>query len=178
LSRPVADCPARHLGWCVDEVRAPFLYAPPLTRFLHALKYRQKRSFGVALGELLRDELVADSADCDAIVVVPLHAARLRQRTFNQADEIARPLARGLGRPLLMRGLGRALDTPPQTSLRKHERLGNPAHAFVVSRDLSGLAIAIVDDVITTGATVNALAAALKAAGAARVAAFAVARAI
>jgi ComF family protein len=116
-------------------------------------------------------------SNTDAIVPVPLHPRRLRQRTFNQADEIARPLARAIRVPLIVRGIHRHRHTEAQTALSRAARLAGPAQAFAVSnRSLRGLTIAVVDDVITTGATVNALAAALRAAGAQSVVAWAVAR--
>jgi len=180
-------CPAREPGWCLDGLRAPFLYAPPLDACLQRLKYAHERRLGAALGRLLAEALVASAARSAAaspaaaarptlIVAVPLHASRLRERTFNQADEIARPVARALGLTQRHRGIRRVRATASQTALGRSDRLGALAGAFAVGGRLDDLDIAIVDDVVTTGATVNALAAALKAAGARRVEAFAVAR--
>jgi ComF family protein len=144
---------------------------------LQALKYGKQRRLGLALGRLLVAELDVSCTDADALVPVPLHPARLRQRTFNQADEIARPLARSLSLPLLFQGIRRLRDTEPQTTLDRQARLFGLSRAFAVTEDaVCGLNLAIIDDVITTGATVNALAAALRAAGAATVTALAVAR--
>jgi predicted amidophosphoribosyltransferase len=117
-------------------------------------------------------------------VPVPLHRRRLRDRTFNQADEIARPLARRLDLPLLVDTVLRQRDTAPQAGLARRSRLQSLAGAFralapdLARCELAGLDIAIVDDVVTTGATANGLAAALRAAGAARVSAIAVARTV
>jgi ComF family protein len=172
------QCPAHSRDWALDEIVAPFLYAPPLTRFLHALKYGRQRGLGLALGELLCRELGPSGSCCDAVVIMPLHPARLRQRSFNQADEIARPVARALGKPLLITGVHRRINTPAQTSLDKHARLASPESAFSVRRTLTGLELAIIDDVVTTGATINALARALRQAGARRVVGWAVARSL
>jgi ComF family protein len=112
----------------------------------------------------------------DALVAVPLHPTRLRERGYNQAIEIARPLCRTLGVPVLLRGIERRHASPSQTGGSAAQRHASVAAAFRVARGLAGLRIAIVDDVITTGATINALAAALLAAGAARCIAIAAAR--
>jgi ComF family protein len=182
LSRGTGDprhrCPGESCTWGIDEMAVPFEYAPPLTPFLHALKYGRQRSLGLALGELLRDALVGRDLVWDAIVVVPLHPARLRQRAFNQADEIARPIARAFSSPILTRGIHRCIDTPPQTTLGRQARLASPGSAFAVRRELAGLTIAIVDDVVTTGATMSALAGALRDAGAGRIVGLAVARSL
>lgn len=170
-------CPARAPKWRLDAVRAPFRYEEPLAGCLLALKYAQRRRLGVALGELLAARLAGAALACDGLVPVPLHPRRLRERGFNQADEIARPLA-GAGRPLLATATRRQRDTRPQARAGGHERRHGLVGAFAATRRFDGLALAIVDDVITTGATVNALATELKRAGAARVEAWAVARTI
>jgi ComF family protein len=157
-------------------VVAPFAYGAPLDRYIHALKYRGARTLGRALGLLLAERLRAEPLRADAVVAVPLHPRRLRERGYNQAAEIARTLARRLGLPLLSSAAHRSADRTSQISLDARERYANTVNAFVATRPLAGLRLAIVDDVITTGATVNALAAALAAAGASHVEAWAVAR--
>jgi ComF family protein len=173
LAQPVARCPRRSASWRVAAVVAPFEYAAPLDGYVHALKYRRARNLGRALGLLLAP---ASAGDVDALVPVPLHPRRLRERGYNQATEIARTLSRERALPVLLRGIARRGPYVPQTGQAAAARLRNVATAFAVERDVAGLRIAIVDDVITTGATVNALAAALLAAGAARCEAWAVAR--
>lgn len=165
-------------GWAIDSIRAPFAYGPPLAQYLWALKYRSERHLGRALGLLLADELDATVHRIDAVVGVPLHPQRLRARSFNQAHEIAAPIARAFGRPLLTAGFRRIVATRPQTELDRKARLLAPLGSFSVSRDLAGLGVAIVDDVVTTGATVNACAAAVRAQGAARVEVWSVARSV
>jgi ComF family protein len=198
LPGPSHTCPARSPCWKLDAVRAPFVYAPPLAVFVQRLKFARQHRLGRALGILLAREIAqaalccgapeceapdceapgCEALRCDALVAVPLHRRRLRERTFNQADEIARPLARMLGIPLKTAGIRRELHTPAQTGLARAERLANLERGFSVRSRLDGLRIAIVDDVITTGATVNALAGALRTAGAIRVEAWGVARTV
>jgi len=183
LAGPAHACPASLPGWQLDGVSAPFVYAAPLSVYLQRLKFARQHRLGRALGLLLAREL-ADGAvaglslACDTLVAVPLHPRRLRERTFNQADEIARPMARALGLVQRSGGVRRAIYTGAQTGLARAERLANLERAFRVSCRLDGARVAIVDDVITTGATVNALAAALRAAGACHVEAWGVARTI
>ncbi len=175
LAQPVAHCPRKEMAWDVDAVIAPFSYRPPLDHYVHALKYRGNRAMGRALALLLRPSL-ARVGVVDALVAVPLHRSRLRERGYNQAQEMARVLARALDVPALMRGIARHVATPAQAGQGAIARRRSVARAFRVERDLSGLRVAIVDDVVTTGATVNALAVELKAAGAARCIVLAVAR--
>jgi ComF family protein len=178
LARPVGHCPLARGPWHVDAVLAPFSYGPPLDHYVHALKYRSSRTLGRAFALLIAPALAALRGDVDALVAVPLHRARRYERGYNQAQELARSLARELKLPALERGIARHLATPTQTGQGAGERLASVsvAHAFRVTRNLAGQRIAIVDDVVTTGATVNALAAELLAAGAARCSVVAVAR--
>jgi len=175
LAEPVAHCPRQQMAWDVDQVVAPFTYGPPLDHYVHALKYRNARALGRAFALLLYPSLALVGA-VDALVAVPLHRSRFRERGYNQAQEIARVLARALKVPAMTRGIARHVATPAQAGQGAMTRRGSVARAFRVERDLAGLRIAIVDDVVTTGATVNALAAELKAAGAARCVVLAVAR--
>jgi ComF family protein len=176
LGRPVAKCPRSAAPWHVDTVLAPFAYAPPLDHYVLALKYARARALGRALGLLLVDTAAPARHDLDALVAVPLHRARLRERGYNQAIEIARTLARELALPLLLRGIERHAHGGSQIGQTANQRRAAVARAFLVRRDVAGARLAIVDDVLTTGATVNALAAELKAAGAASCIAIAAAR--
>ncbi len=176
LAQPVARCPRDEIDWAVDAIVAPFQYAPPLDGYLHALKYRGARDLGRALALALLPALADACRGVDALVAVPLHRSRRLERGYNQAQEIARTLERALRRPALERGIVRHAAGPKQTGQAARQRRAAVARVFRVERDLSGLGVAIVDDVITTGATVNALAAELRAAGAVRCVAFAVAR--
>jgi ComF family protein len=176
LGRPVRQCPLAQTQWRVDAIVAPFSYAPPLDHYLHALKYGGSRSLGRAFALLLVPALDALRHDLDALVAVPLHRKRLVERGYNQAQEIARTLGRELRLPALGRAIARSQATPTQTGQTARQRQASVAHAFRVARDLTGRRIAIVDDVVTTGATINALAGELRAAGAERCIAIAVAR--
>ena len=92
LAKPVALCPLEQAAWQVDAVLAPFTYGAPLDHYLHALKYRGARLLGRAFALLLAPTLDALRHDVDALVAVPLHRTRLRERGYNQAQEIARTL--------------------------------------------------------------------------------------
>jgi ComF family protein len=188
LPGPTHDCPASLPGWRLDGVYAPFVYTAPLSVYLQRLKFSRQHRLGRALGLLFARELAdrsgvdgavaGSTAACKVLVAVPLHPRRLRERTFNQADEIARPIARALGLTLRSHSIRRVLHAGAQTGLARAERLVNLERAFRVRGRLDGARIAIVDDVITTGATVNALAGALREAGACHVEAWGVARTV
>jgi ComF family protein len=176
LVRPVAQCPRTLLKWDVDAVVAPFSYAPPLDHYLWAFKYHGARALGRAFALLLAAALHEAGRGVDALVAVPLHRTRLHERGYNQAQELARTLAGALEIPALERGVYRVAATPAQAGQGAQERRAGVARAFRVERDFAGRRVAIVDDVVTTGATVNALAAELLAAGAASCIVLAVAR--
>lgn len=133
------------------------------------------------LAALLHRALETDGrgARIDAVAAVPLHWTRRLKRGFNQAEAIARPLARRLGRPFLPRVLRKSRPTPPQRGLARRDRLRNLAGSFRCPRPrcVAGLRILLVDDVMTTAATLDAGARALRAAGAREVLAAAAARA-
>jgi len=178
LPGPCRNCPAAAASWQVDSVMVPFIYGPPLSGFVQALKYARQRHLGLDLGRLLAAELESRGASCGAIVPVPLHPRRLRERRYNQADEIARPIARCLQVPLLPALVTRPQATEPQAGLNRRQRWRSVRKAFSVARQIEATHIAIVDDVVTTGATINAIAGQLKLAGAASISAWAVARAV
>jgi ComF family protein len=152
-----------------DATVAIFRYAFPVDKLVHALKYQRR----LATADFLSGAMLAaprqQRPTGDVIVPLPLSAARLRERGFNQAVELARPLARALRLPILLDGCTRSRDTAPQAMLPWQERRRNVRHAFECSLDLSGKAIIVVDDVMTTGATLDEFAGTLKAHGAARV---------
>ncbi len=172
------SCPRADSNWNVARIIAPLRYEYPLTTQIHALKFSAGRSLGRALGLMLAEQLAGrpETEAIEALVAVPLHRRRLLERGYNQALEIARPVAAELKLPLLLRGIERSQPTRPQSRLAVHERHTSVMNAFSVSRRLDGGSIAIIDDVITTGATVNSLAGALYEAGASLVEAWAVAR--
>lgn len=159
-----------------DATQVAFEYAFPVDAMLHALKYRHR----LALADFFAGELLRVAAGlrlrADVILPMPLHPRRLAERGFNQAVEVARPLARATGLPLELAGVRRVRDTVAQAGLDREARLRNPRGAFDCGASLAGLRIAVVDDVMTTGATLDELARCLKRQGAAWVGNLVVAR--
>jgi ComF family protein len=159
-----------------DGLLAAFAYAPPFDSVIRGLKFRRLEYLGEALaGELFRRFEGALGAH-DLVVAVPLHWRRRLSRGFNQAEAIARPLAIHAG-IATARALRRSRATVSQAGLPREERLRNPRRAFFAAADsVREARVLLVDDVVTTGATVNAAAIALKEAGAASVTVLAAAR--
>ena len=156
---------------------APIAYEFPIDAAIKALKFKRRLFYGPALAELLCRECEQLPDDIDAVLPVPLHWRRRWFRGFNQADEIAAPVARHLGLPLI-RSVRRVRPTPFQSGLTAGERAKNLRKAFVVRGKLGYQHVLIVDDVITTGTTVQQVARILKRAGVEKVSALAVARAL
>jgi len=153
-----------------DAARALGLYLAgpgklnPLARAVRALKYRGHRGVAASFGHAMAERLVPPS---DGIVVpVPLHRARLRERGYDQAALLARALARRAGLPIALRGLVRRRATVSQAELDAEARRANLRGAFVATVAPGGRPVVLVDDVLTTGATADACARALRAAGA------------
>jgi ComF family protein len=156
-----------------DRVEAVFAYRFPVDGLVRTCKYGGR----LALAGLLGDELArVVTGGVDAIVPMPLAPRRLAERGFNQALEIARPVARITGIPLLRDACRKVTDTPPQAALPWDERARNIRRSFACDADLRAKRIAVVDDVLTTGATLNELARVLRRAGAAEVHGWVVAR--
>lgn len=155
-----------------DAAQAPLLYSFPVDRLITRFKFEGDLFVGTALGQLLAEHLTRHSSaqqHPDRILPMPLHPHRLRQRSFNQAGVLARQLARALAIPVVYKGLRRTRATPAQTGLGAAERRRSLKGAFAASASVAGRHLALVDDVMTTGATARSAAAALKAGGAERV---------
>ncbi|MCS6841555.1 MAG: ComF family protein [Roseiflexus sp.] len=157
-------------------VRIAYVFEGPLRHALHQLKYRRRRRVARPLGTLMASHLHTHPLPCDALIPVPLHQKRLKERGFNQAELLAREVARATGFPLVVGPLVRIRATRQQALLGVAERIENVADAFVWKGPAPPARIVLVDDVLTTGATVNACAAALRAGGAREVYALALAR--
>jgi ComF family protein len=167
-----------------SRICCPWRFEFPIDELVRALKFRGERTYARLFGTLLARERSQIGPDAEAaplphrVVPVPLHPRRLRERGYNQAAELARFAARSLALPLDLTLLQRSRATQGQTGLRVRERTLNVAGAFVTTRTLHHAPrLALVDDVVTTGGTVLAAAAALQAAGAGAVELWVVARA-
>jgi ComF family protein len=159
--------------------RAAGRYAGPLRDAIHALKFHGRRALARPLADLVLDQAGdAWSAGVAALVPVPLQAARERERGFNQANLIAERIGAATGVRVRGGWLSRTRATRPQADLTASERAVNVRRAFAASPAVNGLDVVVVDDVLTTGATVRDCARALAAAGARQVGVLAVARVI
>lgn len=148
-----------------------FLRRGRVQHLLHQLKYQGQRDVGRALGRWYGHDLARHGFQFDLLVPVPLHPRKLAQRGYNQADPFAEGLAESLNTRWHATGLRRVTHTTSQTRKSRLERWQNVAEVFEVADPaaIQGQHVLIVDDVLTTGATLEACAAALLAAGAAAV---------
>jgi ComF family protein len=174
---PGGTCaPCRRHPRAFDAAVARFEYRFPVDRLVQRFKYAGDLALGRWLALQLAEH-VRGLPRPDLLVAPPLAPQRLRERGFNQAVELARTLGRELGVRQDITGLRRGRSTVPQAGLGRRARQANLRGAFECRRAYAGLHVAIVDDVMTTGATAHTLARVLKAAGAERVSVWAVARA-
>ncbi|MEZ0471181.1 double zinc ribbon domain-containing protein [Luteimonas salinilitoris] len=160
----------------LHAVHAAFVYGFPLDRLLPRFKFHHDLAAGRLLARWMARSLAA-AARPEALIALPLHRTRLRTRGYDQALELARPLARALELPLLEGSLRRTRATAPQSRLQAQARRRNLRDAFAVPDGARLPAhVALVDDVMTTGATLHAAAKALHRAGVRRVDAWVCAR--
>lgn len=181
--------PASHEGTCEHchgraqphrTCHAPFLYEFPLTEIVPSLKYQGALACARVLGTLLAESVARACLrdDVDVVVPMPLHRSRLVERGFNQSVELARYVGAGLRIEVDAHALQRLRATEPQVGLPRAERSRNVRGAFVAHPSrLAGRNVALLDDVVTTGATVAEAARAMLTAGAGRVDVWCVARA-
>ncbi len=151
-------------------------YSFPIDAAIRRFKFHGRLQYAPAFAEILLEVSHRLPGDVDALLPVPLHRWRHMRRGFNQAAELARPLARRIGLPLVG-NVRRCAATPYQSGLDARQRRRNLALAFDVRGSISARHVAIVDDVVTTGATCRELAAAVRERGALRVSILALARA-
>lgn len=180
--------PLRRVGFCkrcqeldshLEAIRSTSAHRQPLSRAIHAFKYSGLSMLAEPLADMLLATWRVAPVACELIVPVPLHPARIRERGYNQSALLARVLGRCLGIPTAEDVVRRVRDTKPQVGLSRPERLQNMAGAFALQLSLTGSPhILLVDDVCTTGATLEACAEVLLQAGAGSVRALTLARAI
>ena len=179
-NRPPSACPRCGLpgldgGCCAacerekpayDATLALYDFVFPVDAMVHALKYRHRLSMASFFGAALAARAQDFGAHVDLILPMPLHPRRLAERGFNQAVELARPLARVRSLPLGLAVVSKLRDIPAQAGLDREARLRNPRGAFECDVSLQGQRVIVVDDVMTTGATLGELARTLKRQGA------------
>ena len=189
-NRPPSACPRCGLpgldgGCCAacerekpayDATLALYDFVFPVDAMVHALKYRHRLSMASFFGAALAARAQDFGAHVDLILPMPLHPRRLAERGFNQAVELARPLARVRGLPLGLAVVRKLRDIPAQAGLDREARLRNPRGVFECDMSLHGQRVIVVDDVMTTGATLGELARTLKRQGASWVGNLVVAR--
>jgi ComF family protein len=168
-------------GHCLREpptykcAQALFNYAFPIDQLIQQLKYQEKLAIAPLFGKLLAEHWQGELPDL--WLPMPLHSRRLKERGFNQAVEMTRELSRLTGVSMHHNLALRIRDTPPQAGLKREARRKNLRGAFACQSNIADLHIGVVDDVMTTGSTLDALTTTLKQAGAREVSCLVVARA-
>jgi len=155
---------------------APLAYGGASASAIARFKYARRADLGPRLGAFLARSIAPLRGEIDVVLPVPLHPRRLVERGYNQSALLAVPIAGVLGAPLAVRALRRVRHTPRQAGLDRARRLVNLDGAFVAERMMKGERVLLVDDVRTTGATLDACSRVLLAAGAREVRAAVVAR--
>lgn len=182
LPLPVDASPGSLCGECLadpppfDRSIAPLCYRPPVNDLVSRFKYHAGLANGRLLAQILGQTVVQTPTSIQLLLPMPLHPARLRQRGYNQAAELARVVSQASGIPANGRLLKRIQEAPSQREARKRDRVRNVRSAFACAPTGLPGRVAIIDDVITTGATARAAAMAVKKAGAGWVEIWAVAR--
>jgi len=161
-----------------DQTLTVFRYAYPLDRLLHQFKYHQQLPWGALLADawLSRMPVFPASQPPAVLVAMPMHLNRIKQRGFNHALELAKQLQKQWQVPLRVDGCERVIDTSAQAGMDMKTRTRNLRGAFATQHSWQGQHVMIVDDVMTTGASMHALAKVFKQAGAAQVTALVLAR--
>lgn len=174
-----------HCGRCLqhppafDNTYAVFKYAYPLDKILHQYKYQQQLSYAPLLATLVAQSDIQPSIlheKIDAVIAMPMHTNRLRERGFNHMHTLAQHLNQTWQWPMPMGACVRVKDTPTQAGLNLKQRVSNLNGAFETSKDWHGKHILLLDDVMTTGASLNALAKVFRQAGASKISCLVLAR--
>ena len=156
---PIAPYPIKECSIALPDTYSLFIYQPPITRLILELKFNQALVHARVLGELLAEKIKAvwyrNKSLPEIIIPVPLHTGRLKERGFNQALEIARPVSKILHIPIDTHSCVRNKVTRAQATLSANARVKNIRHAFTVRQPLAYQHIAVIDDLITTGNTIN-----------------------
>ena len=155
----------------MDAIRSPFKFEGVVRKAIHQLKYQNLRGLAPLLAKLLQDYLTGSPVSGEVLVPVPLHPKRLRERGYNQSTLLAKELGRLINMPVIDDSLVRNRNTPSQTKTENmRQRRDNVAGAFACrAQRLQGKKVVLIDDVTTSGATLEACARALKRAGSASV---------
>jgi len=159
-----------------DATLAAYRYDFPLDKLVQSFKYGHRLALGNYFGRQLA--VLAEHGVADVIIPLPLHPERLRERGFNQALELARPVGKTLSLPIDRSSCSRTRNTPAQANLAWRERAKNVRGAFHCAADFTGKRVILVDDVMTTGASLDECARTLKLHGAVEITVLVVARAL
>ena len=161
-----------------DHAHIPYRYAPPLIPFITGLKFQGRLANARWLGDLFLATLNPEAFPLpECLIPVPLHPTRLQERGFNQAMELARPMGQRLRLPVEPHVVERHRHTPPQSELSGASRRHNLRGAFKLAAPIAYQHVALIDDVVTTGSTLNELAMILRDGGVKTIQIWAIARA-
>ncbi len=163
----------------LHQIRTAVSFQEPIQSLIHKFKYENTFALGQILAEMMVQAWPEWSLPIDCIMPIPLHTKRLQDRGYNQSELLASQLSKQLQIPIDTQTLQRIRHTQPQVHLSASDRHANVANAFAVAdnHDLKGKHILLIDDVLTTGATLTAAASVLQAAGASAVSGYCLARA-
>jgi len=154
----------------IDEVYSAWYATGAINDMIHNIKYHNQPKLGEELGRRLAEEIPIDELEkIDIITAVPLNSVRNRERGYNQSEWICKGLAKAWDVPYQFNLLKRVKHTTTQTDLTAKERKQNMQDAFIMKEAIGSLSVAIIDDVITTGATLSACASVLKTNGAIKI---------
>lgn len=159
-----------------EKTTALFAYTYPTNAILQHYKYNNAIYLSQTFGSLLAEEML--HSEIDTIIPMPLHPSRLQERGFNQSLEMAKVIAKQTAIPLDATSCRKTKNTPPQASLPLKERLKNMKGVFSCEQSFTGQHVALVDDVMTTGTSLNELAKTVKRAGAIKISCYVLARTV